>query len=150
VFNCPRIECAAGSDPIQWASRGKKLFEEQCRHLSYGPPEPGTLGPDLSSINLKTKEELLTSIVNPSYAIEPGFTYLVTTKDGRMYDAVISNEIPGMITLRGVSDEGEETILRANIAQMRACSLSLRPDGLEKGLGARGQADVVAYLQGGL
>ena len=63
---------------------------------------------------------------------------MVTTKDGRMYDGVISNETPGMITLRGGSDEGDETILRANIAQMRASSLSLMPDGLEKALGAPG------------
>ena len=111
MFNCPRIECAAGSDRIQWASR---------------------------AVNLKTKEESLTSIVNPSYAIDRFTYYMVTTKDGRMYDAVISNETPGIITLRGGSDEGEETILRANIAQMRASSLSLRPDSLEKGLGARG------------
>jgi putative heme-binding domain-containing protein len=89
--------------------------------------------------------------VNPSYAIEPRFTYyVVTTRDGRMHDGVISNETPGMITLRGGSDEGDETILRANIAEMRASSISLMPDGLEKTLGRQGLADVIAYLQGGL
>ena len=83
--------------------------------------------------------------------IEPRFNYyMVTTNDGRMYDGVISNETPGMITLRGGSDEGDETILRTNIAQMRASSLSLMPDGLEKALGHQGLADVIAYLQGGL
>jgi hypothetical protein len=55
-----------------------------------------------------------------------------------------------MITLRGGSDEGDETILRTSIAQMRASSLSLMPDGLEKALGRQGLADVIAYLQGGL
>ncbi len=131
--------------------RGKNLFEENCAKCHTARRERGRVGPDLSSINSKTKEELLTSIVNPSYAIEPRFTYyLVTTKDGRMYDGVISNETPGMITLRGGSDEGDETILRANIAEMRASSLSLMPDGLEKALGRQGLADVIAYLQGGL
>jgi hypothetical protein len=67
-----------------------------------------------------------------------------------MYDGVISNETPGMVTLRGGSDEGDETILRANIAEMRASSLSLMPDGLEQALGRQGLADVIAYLQGGL
>jgi putative heme-binding domain-containing protein len=131
--------------------RGKKLFEENCAKCHTSRQNRGRVGPDLSSVNMKTKEELLTSIVNPSYAIEPRFTYyMVTTKDGRMYDGVISNETPGMITLRGGSDEGDETILRTNIAQMRASSLSLMPDGLEKILGRQGLADVIAYLQGGL
>ena len=67
-----------------------------------------------------------------------------------MYDGVLSNETPGMITLRGGSDEGDDTILRANIAEMRASSLSLMPDGMEKVLGRQGLADVIAYLQGGL
>ena len=134
-------------------TRGKKLFEDNCAkcHMPRRDRDRGRVGPDLSSVNSKTKEELLTSIVNPSYAIEPRFTYyMVTTKDGRMYDGVISNETPGMITLRGGSDEGEETILRANITEMRASSLSLMPDGLETALGRQGLADVIAYLQGGL
>jgi putative heme-binding domain-containing protein len=132
-------------------ARGKKLFEENCAKCHTPRRDRGRVGPDLSSINSKSKEELLTSIVNPSYAIEPRFTYyLVTTKDGRMYDGVIANETPGMIILRGGSDEGGETILRANIKEMRASSLSLMPDGLEKNLGRQGLADVIAYLQGGL
>ena len=131
--------------------RGKKLIQENYAKCHTPRRDRGRVGPDLSSVNLKTKEELLTSIVNPSYAIEPRFTYyMVTTNDGRMYDGVISNETPGMITLRGGSDEGDETILRTNIAQIRASSLSLMPDGLEKALGRQGLADVIAYLQGGL
>jgi putative membrane-bound dehydrogenase-like protein len=132
-------------------SRGKKLFDENCAKCHMPRRDRGRVGPDLSSVNLKTKEELLTSIVNPSYAIEPRFTYyMIITNDGRMYDGVISNETPGMITLRGGSDEGDETILRTNVAQMRASTLSLMPDGLEKTLGQQGLADVIAYLQGGL
>jgi putative membrane-bound dehydrogenase-like protein len=131
--------------------RGKRLFEENCAKCHMPQRDRARVGPDLSSINMKTKEELLTSIVNPSYAIDPRFTYyMVTTKDGHIYDGVISNETPGMITLRGGSDEGDQTILRTNIAQMRASSLSLMPDGLEKALGRQGLADVIAYLQGGL
>jgi putative heme-binding domain-containing protein len=131
--------------------RGKKLFDENCAKCHMPHRDRGRVGPDLASISSKSKEELLTSILNPSSAIEPRFTYyLVTTKDGRMYDGVISNETPGMITLRGGSDEGDETILRTNIAEMRASSLSLMPDGLEQALGRQGVADVIAYLQGGL
>ena len=112
----------------------------------------GRIGPDLSGINNKTKEELLTSILNPSYAIEPRFThYIVTTKDGRMYDGVIAQrDSRALITLRGGSDEGDETILRKNVAAIRASSVSLMPDGLEEHLSKQDLADLIAYLRGGM
>ena len=111
----------------------------------------GRVGPDLSGINNKTKEELLTSILNPSFAIEPRFVnYVVTTTDGRMFDGVIANETPGAITLRGGSEEGDQTILRKNIAEIRASSVSLMPEDLEQSLNKQDLADVIAYLRGGL
>ena len=67
-------------------ARGKKVFDENCARCHMPRRSAGRVGPDLSGINNKSKEELLTSILNPSYAIEPRFVnYVVTTKDGRMY-----------------------------------------------------------------
>ena len=58
----------------------------------------GSVGPDLSGINNKTKDELLTSILNPSYAIEPQFThYIVTTKDGHVHDGILARETPAAL-----------------------------------------------------
>jgi putative heme-binding domain-containing protein len=68
-----------------------------------------------------------------------------------MYDGVIANETPGSITLRGGSDDGlDETILRKNVADVRASSVSLMPEGLEKDLSKNDLADIIAYLRGGL
>jgi len=67
-----------------------------------------------------------------------------------MYDGIISNETTWSITLRGGSEDGDETVLRKNIASIRASSVSLMPDELEKSLGKQGLADVIAYLRGGL
>jgi len=131
--------------------RGKKVFDEHCARCHMPRKMAGRVGPDLSGINNKTKEELLTSILNPSYAVEPRFVnYVLTTKDGRMYDGVIANETPNAITLRGGSEEGDETVLRKNVAEIRASSVSLMPDGLEKDLSKQNIADVIAYLRGGL
>ena len=89
--------------------------------------------------------------VNPSFAIEPRFVnYILTTKDGRMYDGVIANETPGSITLRGGSEDGDETVLRQNVSEIRASSVSLMPEDLEKSLSKQDLADVIAYLRGGL
>jgi putative heme-binding domain-containing protein len=132
-------------------TRGKKVFEDNCAKCHMPRRQGGRVGPDLSGINNKTKEELLTSILNPSYAIEPRFVnYVVTTTDGRMFDGIIANETPGALTLRGGSEDGDQTILRKNIAEIRASSISLMPEDLEKSVSRQDIADVIAYLRGGL
>ncbi|HTM51310.1 MAG TPA: PVC-type heme-binding CxxCH protein [Bryobacteraceae bacterium] len=131
--------------------RGKSLFDENCAKCHMPRKQGGRVGPDLSGINNKTRDELLTSILNPSYAIEPQFThYIVTTRDGHVHDGVLANESPAVITLRGGAEEGDETILRANIQEIRASSISLMPEELEKSIDKQGLADVIAYLRGGL
>jgi putative membrane-bound dehydrogenase-like protein len=131
-------------------ARGKKLFEDNCAKCHLPQREKARIGADLSGINNKTKEELITSILDPSKAIEPRFVnYIVTTKDGHIYDGVLGNETPGTITLRGGA-EGDVTILRQNIAEIRRSMLSLMPDGFEKQLNKQQIADLLAYLRGGL
>jgi len=131
--------------------RGKGVFDTNCARCHMPRAQGGRVGPDLSGVNNKTREELLTSILNPSYAIEPHYVhYVVTTKDGEIHDGVIANETPGSVTLRGGTEAGDETILRANIAEIRASSVSLMPEGLEKSMSRQEIADVIAYLRAGL
>jgi putative membrane-bound dehydrogenase-like protein len=132
-------------------ARGKLAFEKTCAKCHMPQRQRSRLGPDLSGISSKTKEELLTAILNPSASIEPRFVnYIVMTKDGRMYDGILANETPGAVTLRGTSDEGDVTLLHRNIAEIRGSTISLMPEELEKSLNRQGIADVIAYLQGGL
>jgi len=131
--------------------RGKKVFDTNCAKCHMPRLQGGRVGPDLSGVNNKSKEELLTSILNPSYAIEPHYVhYIVTTKDNEIHDGVISNETPGAVTLRGGTENGDETILRSNIAEIRASSISLMPEGLEDSMSRQDIADVIAYLRAGL
>ena len=129
---------------------GKKVFEETCGKCHLPQKQGSRVGPDLSGISNKTKEELLTNILHPSYSIDPQFTnYIVTTKDRGLHDGIIVNETPGTITLRGGSAQ-DETLLRKNIVEMRASSISVMPDDLEKSLSRQDLADVISYLRGGL
>src|SRR4029077_19330792 len=130
--------------------RGTLVFDNNCARCHMPRLQGGRVGPDLSGVNNKTKEELLTSILNPSYAIEPHYVhYVVTTKDGEIHDGVIAGETPGAITLRG-GTEGDETILRQNVANVRASTVSLMPEGLEQSMSRQDVADVIAYLRAGL
>jgi putative heme-binding domain-containing protein len=74
---------------------------------------------------------------------------MVTLRDGRMYDGVLAAETPGAITLRGGAEE-DVVLLRSGIAEIRASSISLMPEDLEKAPSKQTLADVVAYLRGGL
>jgi putative heme-binding domain-containing protein len=130
-------------------TQGKKIFEEACGKCHLPRKQGDRVGSDLSGITSKTKEELLTSILNPSYAIEPQFTnYIITTTDGGLHDGIIASQTPGTISLRGGS-ENDETLLRKNIAAMRASSISVMPDDLEKSLSRQDLADVISYLRAG-
>ncbi|MFN7938213.1 MAG: PVC-type heme-binding CxxCH protein [Bryobacteraceae bacterium] len=130
--------------------RGKKAFEEACARCHAPRRKGGRVGPDLSGVNNKSKEELLEAILNPSRAIEPRFVnYVVTAKDGQMYDGVLASETPGAITLRGGSEE-DVTILRSNIQEIRASAISLMPEDIEKTLNKQQLADVIAFLRAGL
>ena len=131
-------------------ARGKQVLEKNCGRCHLAAHGRAQVGPDLSGVNNKSKEELLTSILNPSAAIDPRFiNYILTTKDGTIHDGVIGSETPGMITLRNGSEDGDDVILRSNIAEMRASAVSLMPEDLEESMSKQDLADVIAYLRGG-
>ncbi|MBS1787004.1 MAG: c-type cytochrome [Acidobacteria bacterium] len=129
--------------------RGRDLFASTCAKCHIPQAGRPRVGADLSGINNKTKEELLNSIMNPSETIEGRFVnYIVTTKDGRIEDGVLANETSGAVTLRNA--DRDVTILRKNIAEIRASAISLMPEGYEKTLTKQQIADIIAYLRGGL
>lgn len=141
-------ESAAGTGDAQ---HGKAVFEENCARCHMPRKQGGRVGPDLSGVNNKTREELLKAILDPSAAIEPRFVnYIVTTKDGQVFDGVIANETPAAITLRGGTEDGDQTILRRNVAEVRASAISLMPEGLEKSINKKDMADLISYLRAGL
>lgn len=133
------------------AFQGKIVFQANCARCHMPRIQGGRVGPDLSGINNKSKEELLTDILNPSYAIEPTYiNHVAVTKDGYIYDGIISNETPGAITLRSGAESGDQTLLRSNIQEIRSSTVSLMPEGFEKTLKEQDMANVIAYLRGGL
>lgn len=129
------------------AEEGKAVFQKHCKtcHL----PERGPrIGPALSGVSSDTRVKLLQSILNPSQVIESAYTnYLVETRDGRLLDGLIVNETSNSLTLRR-PEADDLTLLKAAVAEVRASSVSLMPDGFEDGINPRQMADLIAYLQG--
>ena len=61
---------------------------------------------------------------------------------------MLAGETPGTVTLRG--ELQDVTVLRENIEELRASTVSLMPDGLEETMTRQELADVIAYLRAGL
>lgn len=131
------------------APNGKVVFDENCASCHLRQGDRGRIGPDLSGVNNKTHEELLTHILDPSFEIQPNYTnYIVADKAGRVYDGLLAGESAHAVTLRGEYED--VTIRREDITEMRASDVSLMPEGLEEDLSRQELADVIAYLRAGL
>ena len=72
--------------------------------------------------------------------------YLVVDQDGRTYSGIIAAETATSLTLRR-GDGAEDTILRAQVAEMTSTGLSLMPEGLEKTITKPEMADLIAFLR---
>ncbi len=133
------------ADPDQ----GKSAFERECSSCHLRSSTRGRIGPDLSGVNNQSRETLLTSILDPSHSIEDRYrNFLLETNDGRFFDGLLVAETKVSVTLRGEVEN--VTVLKSDIAYLRASAVSLMPDGLEDALSDQEIADVIAYLRAGL
>lgn len=127
-------------------ARGAQAFERLCAVCHAAGPQGRPVGPDLAGVSNRSKQELLEAIVAPSAAVSPEYTsYLVVTTEGAIHDGLIVVETPGSLTLRRAT--GDETVLRSRIAEIRASSLSLMPEGLGDAMTEQELADLLAFLQ---
>ncbi len=130
------------------AARGKAAFKKTCATCHRLENEGMEVGPDLlSALRNKSKEQLLSDILDPSREVDPRYVnYLVTTKAGRTFSGMIAAETASSITLRR-AEKAEDTILRGQIDDIQATTKSVMPEGLEMQLTKQDVADVIAYLQ---
>ena len=105
------------------------------------------VGPELSTIGkLRSREDLLTSVLTPSRRIEPKFaTYLVQTTDGRSFSGVLVKRDENFVVLRDT--QGKEIPLATiEVEELRLSNTSLMPEGQLAGLTAQDAADLLEYL----
>jgi putative heme-binding domain-containing protein len=134
------------------AAAGEKLFWSEavnCGKCHQVGKRGAPVGPDLSTIGkLRSREDLLTSLLIPSRRIEPKFaTYLVQTTDGRSIAGVLVKRDENQVVLREA--QGKEVSLTiADIEVLRPSHVSLMPDGQLAGLTPQQAADLLEYLAG--
>ena len=142
----PRTILTVKGDP----SRGEKLFWSQAVNCGscHKVGNRGTpLGPDLSTIGkLRSRADLLESILEPSRRIEPKYAaYVAQTADGRSLTGLLVRRDGKEVVLRDF--QNKEIVLAAKkVEELRPSRTSLMPDGQLAGLTAQEAADLLEYL----
>jgi putative heme-binding domain-containing protein len=132
------------------AKKGEALFfskEMKCAVCHKVGDKGNAVGPDLGAIGkLRTRAELLDSLLNPSARVEPQYAaYNVRTKDEKTYTGLIAKRDDKQLVL--LDAEGKKVeVAGDNVDSVRPSRLSLMPDGLLAGLTAHDAADLLEFL----
>jgi putative heme-binding domain-containing protein len=105
------------------------------------------IGPDLTAIGkLRSRDDLLSSILEPSRRIEPKYAaYAAHTIDGRSFTGLLVKRDEKEVVLR--DGQNKEIILATTkVEELRPSRVSLMPEGQTAGLTAQEAADLLEYL----
>jgi putative heme-binding domain-containing protein len=129
------------------AQRGMEVFRKNCSECHQIGNIGIKLGPDLATVTNQSKEELLTNILDPNANIAAGYEeYMIRTADGQLITGVMANQSATAVTLRRRKGE-QDTVLRSNIAELRALTVSAMPENLEESIDLQQMSDLLAFLK---
>ncbi len=127
--------------------RGAAVFEKNCAQCHAFRGRGHEVGPNLGEFAGKSISDFVQAMFDPNSAINPNYlAYQVETKDGRSLSGIVRGETASGLTL--VQGGGaRETILRGDLKEIRAGSLSLMPEGLEQAMTPQDVADLIAWIK---
>jgi putative membrane-bound dehydrogenase-like protein len=127
--------------------RGAAVFDKNCAQCHAFRGLGHEVGANLGEFAGKSVADFVQAILDPNSAINPNYlAYHVETKDGRSLSGVVRGETASGLTL--VQGGGvRETILRSDLKEIRAGTLSLMPEGLEQAMSPQDVADLIAWIK---
>jgi len=128
------------------AARGKGHFQKTCA-VCHRLEGVGTeIGPNLATLQNRGAEAILVNVLDPNREVNPQYVnYVVVTTEGKSITGLVAAETATSVTLKR-QENATDTILRANIEELRSTGQSIMPEGLEKQLDPQAMADLIAYL----
>lgn len=128
-------------------ANGAKVFDRHCAGCHEAKGKGDAVGPSLASSAHRDRQSLIENILDPNRTVLPAYMqYIVIDAIGKSYSGVIAAQTATSLTLqreKGASD----TILLADVEEIRSTGRSLMPEGFEKTISVQEMADLVAYLQ---
>jgi putative heme-binding domain-containing protein len=129
------------------ATRGRAIFEKACAQCHVADGLGQRVGPELTGLSHRSVEDLVSNILDPNMAINPGYTtYLAELNSGESETGILKGETSAAVTL--LQAAGREVVLpRARIKSFASTGLSLMPEGLEAAMTPAELRDLVAFIQ---
>ncbi len=145
----PAEEPIQTSNPPELAggdrARGEQLFA-MCSACHAVNGKGGQAGPDLSNLVYRDYASVLKDISDPNATLNPDHVaFNITLKNGQVVIGVVVEDQAEKILLAGLGGP-PVTVLKSEIAEMKASPVSLMPAGLDKALGEQGMKDLLNYL----
>jgi putative membrane-bound dehydrogenase-like protein len=129
------------------AARGEKVFRTACAACHRLGGQGTAVGPDLEGALGRDRRALLVDLLDPNRAMDPSYqVYVVRTASNETFHGIVAADTPAAITLRRAAGE-ETTVLRKDLAEVKAWPASLMPDGLESALSGQDFADLLVFLR---
>jgi putative membrane-bound dehydrogenase-like protein len=134
------------------AERGGRLFADlkglACVKCHAVAGQGGQVGPDLAGIGLKyQREDLMTSILEPSRVIAQGYeTLVITTTKGTTLTGVFKGETADAVNLTD-ADGKAHVVPKKDIEERVFSPVSTMPNGLNEGMTLQDFADLIAFLE---
>ena len=126
--------------------RGKELFTLLCAQCHKLGQEGGSVGPELTGIGSRAREEILIEIVDPNRSLESNYrAWSLETKDGRSLSGRLESEDQSSIQLMDTAGQ-RHTVERRQIASLTAGDISLMPVGLIDELEDSDVAALMSFL----
>jgi len=127
--------------------RGEVVFRQHCANCHKAHGIGYAVGPDLTAESQRSKETLVRDVLAPSESIASGYTtYVVTTTSGQTFTGLIANETANSLEL--VEAGGKRTtILRKDIDEIQASTVSMMPEKLYELITPEELADALAWLR---
>jgi len=105
------------------------------------------VGPDLATVNNRSREALVVDILDPNRAVDPSYVdFVVVSNNGQVFNGLLAAETASSITLRR-AERQETTVLRRDIAEIHSTGVSLMPEGMENIMTTQDLADLIELLR---
>jgi putative heme-binding domain-containing protein len=128
-------------------ARGEHVFREKCARCHQAHGVGHAVGPDLSAEFQRAEETIIRDVLAPSDTISPGYVaYSVATTAGQVYNGLLVAESPTSLTLRQAEGQ-EQIILRKDVDEVRALSVSMMAEDLPQTVTPRDLADLLGWLR---
>ncbi len=130
-------------DPV----RGRAQFQLLCATCHRLRGDGNEVGPDLAMVATKPVDWLLTTILDPSQAVEARYRpWTIQLNSGEELSGIITAETANNLVLR-MAGGVDHAVLRTDIKSATQQSLSLMPSGFESALDPQAMADLLAWLR---